>query len=545
VSNVLASKTLTSPRKNVEASAAKSHGTPTVQRDLTEDQKKSWEQLDGPKHVAALKQAVNGWKEFRKKPEAYQSIPRAESAPGALAELLRSADSDYRPYAAEQIGSEGVKYLSEMTGFMPECKLLVGIIPGVAWVDPAHKYVMKSNADSVINKVPMLPVGSYLVEYSNAYGWHWEKELAGAQLQWKTGLSYERGKGKGWKGAGLLPQPASISINTEATATSVGYWGYKDLAGVIKVANGPSIKVTFHGVGLKAASGGIISLSGSGGGPPGSLDFMNLVNDLKIKPSGPSKPKDLKKNVELSFTLVDAGGGVLIGGGQQVGIPELEPRPVMEEKVWNYMLAGFETGSPELPIPEGEIHPILNLIKTDVADKQKNVESITPYLKQSGIEQEFKLDFHCAGYASRRWAGARSDEERQAKNLQLSTERAQNVTSAIREAFGDKHRYSFEGTGSAVWLPGGAHGEVVPEADQETINVKVKQREEQLRARYLGTFTDDQIAEMVKEYRRGLEQLNTPTSNIMLARRVRINVMWRGYNITWGANQSPALKPVD
>ena len=516
----------------------------TLQRDLTEDQKKSWERLDGPKFIQALKTSVEEWKKFRQSPDAYEKIPRAGRAPGQLADLLATGEKAYAQYAAEQLGHDAVKYLGEMAGFMPECRSLIGAVPGVAWVDPAHKYVLKSDSGGggfVLNKIPMLPVGAYTVEYTNAYGWKWTKNLTGTQAQWKVGIGYERGKGA--KGSGLIPMPATVSINSEATATSVGYWGYKDVAGVVSTANGPSVKGTYRGWGVKTPTGGVITIHGTGGGPPGSLTFMNLAHKIDIKPTGPTRPKDLKKDVEVSLSLVDAGGGALVGGDQTVAIPAMEPKPVPEHKEWHYVLSGFETGDPNVPIPAGEVHPIMNLIKSDIADKQKNVESIKPMLKEAGIEQEFKLAFSCEGYASRRWAGAGTDAGRQMKNLELSKRRAENVVASLGDTFGTQHAYRAEGKGGAFVLTGGRFGEAVAEMDPTTVEAKVKEREEQIRSRNRGEFTDDQIEQMVRSYREGLMSSQGKKSDVPIARRVNITVVWDGYNIQFAAGATPGETP--
>jgi hypothetical protein len=551
---------------------------PVVQRDLSDAQKKAWEDQNGPAHVAALKAVATTWSEWRSHPDSWDSIPDPGKAPSDLAELLRtSADPELSKYAAEQLGSQAVKYLSEMTGFANKTRLLVGMVPGIAYVPPDHKYVLKQKGteESTLNSIPFVPIAEYTVEYTNAYGWNWKKQLTGGQMQWKVGVSIERPMGGkvGAKGAGLLPMPARIDVNSKATAESVGYWGYKDLAGFVKVANGPSVSFpVIAGSGFKAVSGGIISFEGSG--PPGALDFMNLQSDISVDvdlasspiEDYPGSPKDIPKQgkefitpkIGVTLNLLDAGGGVMVGGAQEVAIPELAPQAVPAEKIWRYIISGFETGSPDLPIPEGEIHPIIEMIKADVKEKQKSVESIKPYLIEAGVDEEFKLNFFSEGFASRKWAGAVDDADRQAKNMALSTERAQNVTSTLRNSFGDEHTYDFAGRGAAVWLPSpgsmGAPspnpsasermGEVVPEQSKEEIDSKVRRREEELR-QSAGEFTEEQIQRMLEEFRKGLEQQNLPSSDVAFARRVNITVVWRGHSISWGAIASPMPVPVE
>jgi len=525
-----------------------------IQRDLTEDQKQSWKDKKGDQLVSQIKASVEEWKKFRGKPEAFEQLPEAGKAPSQLAELLNFApEYQYIQYAAEQLGSDNIIYLSEMAAFISGVSSLIGLIPGLAYIEPDHKYKMTANQDSLWNSIPFIPINGIKIEYSNAFGWYWQKELTGSQLQWSVGIGYEKGKGISGGGAAdspwdskgkpksglkkpLVPSPATISINTEATATSVGYWGYKDLAGFLKIANGPSIKGSFHGFGGKVVTGGIISIEGSGGGPPGPLDFMDVVSKIEVKPATPAKAKELKQNLEISLTLVEEGFGVLVGGSEQVAIPELEPTPVPEEKIWRYVVSGFETGREDLDIPEGEVHPTIEMIRKDIDDKKKNVESITPYLKQTGIKQEFKLDFHMEGYASRLWTGAyNNDNLRQQKNLELSTRRAQNVTAMLYAAFGSEHTYSFEGKGSSVALPdqpNESFDQVLPETNNEQIIDQMIRKEIETYKKQFPNMSPDEIRKIVSN-RFG------KISDTDWTRRVNITVIWRGYNIKWGANASP------
>lgn len=62
------------------------------QRDLNDEQKKSWAELGGPKLIEALKSATEEWKKFRASPDSYGSLPKTARAPSQLAELLRTGD---------------------------------------------------------------------------------------------------------------------------------------------------------------------------------------------------------------------------------------------------------------------------------------------------------------------------------------------------------------------------------------------------------------------------------------------------------------------
>jgi hypothetical protein len=186
---------------------------------------------------------------------------------------------------------------------------------------------------------------------------------------------------------------------------------------------------------------------------------------------------------------------------------------------------------------------MMNLIKSDLSDKQTNVDSIKPMLKEAGIEQEFQLVFDCEGFASRVWTAATTDADRQQRNLDLSQRRAGNVVAMLGDTFGPQHQYNATGKGSGLVLSGGPFGEAIPESDPALVDAKVKQREERIRARNQGEFTDQQIEEMLKEYRASTLLANRPNSDVPLARRVNITVTWSGYNIQFAAGAAGAQTP--
>lgn len=531
-----------------------------IQRDLNDDQKKAWADSGGEKIVAQVKSAVEAWKLFRQKPEKYGEMPRQTSGASDLAELLRTLgmlSTAYGQYAAEQLGAEAVAYLTEMAAFMPEYRILVGAIPGVAYVPPAHKYTMtlKHEGATPDSVNPFISV-----EYTNAFNWHWTQTLVGMQAAWNVGISRDLKSGKveggmqdpAWgKKPGeenfLMPQIGLISINSNCVANPTGYWGYQDLGGPTLIANGPKLTGSFNGLGGKVMNtGGMISIMGLGGGPPGSLDFMNLeakVINLQLKtPENKSElntSDDPTDKFKVSLTLLEvAGGAVVTFGDASVSVANLQPTPVPEEKVWRYVYSGFETGSAEAPIPDGEVKSVLDLIREDISDKQRNVESIKPYLEQAGIRQDFKLDFYCEGYASRRWLGAGTDDRaRLQRNQELSERRAQNVTAMLNGAFGPAHTYNFTGKGAAIDLPqpGKRFGELVAEEGNEVlIEQLIRERAEQYQ-KDRADLTPDEARKAAEQDRKSIETNLGKTSDNAFARRVNITVTWSGYNIQWGA----------
>ncbi|HET9981067.1 MAG TPA: DUF4157 domain-containing protein, partial [Ktedonobacterales bacterium] len=549
-------------------SVARAMIQPMIQRDLNDDQKKAWADGGGEKIIAQVRSAVEAWKLFRQKPEKYGEMPRQTSAASDLAELLRTLGMlsvAYGQYAAEQLGAESVAYLTEMAAFMPEYRILVGAIPGVAYVPPAHKYTMtlKHEGATPDSVNPFISV-----EYTNAFNWHWTQTLVGMQAAWNVGISRDLKSGKveggmqdpAWgKKPGqenvLMPQIGLISINSNCVATPTGYWGYQDLGGPTLIANGPKLTGSFNGLGGKVMNtGGMISIMGLGGGPPGSLDFMNLeakVINLQLKtPENKSElntSDDPTDKFKVSLTLLEvAGGAVVTFGDASVSIASLQPTPVPEEKVWRYVYSGFETGSAEAPIPDGEVKSVLDLMKEDISDKQRNVESIKPYLEQAGIRQDFKLDFYCEGYASRRWLGAGTDDQaRLQKNQELSERRAQNVTAMLNGAFGPGHTYSSTGKGAAIDLPqpGKRFGELIAEVGNEVlIEQLIRERAEQYQ-KDRADLSPDEARKAAEQDRKSIETNLGKTSDNAFARRVNITVTWSGYNIQWGASTSAPPAP--
>lgn len=541
-------------------SVARAMIQPMIQRDLTDDQKKGWTDGGGEKIISQIKSAVEAWKLFRQKPEKYGEMPRQTSAASDLAELLRTlgmVSAAYGQYAAGQLGAEAVAYLTEMAAFMPEYRILVGAIPGVAYVPPAHKYTMtlKHEGATPDSVNPFISV-----EYTNAFNWHWTQTLVGMQAAWNVGISRDLKSGKveggmqdpAWgKKAGqenfFMPQIGLISINSNCVATPTGYWGYQDLGGPTLIANGPKLTGSFNGLGGKVMNtGGMISIMGLGGGPPGSLDFMNLeakVINLQLKtPENKSElntSDDPTDKFKVSLTLLEvAGGAVVTFGDASVSVANLQPTPVPEEKVWRYVYSGFETGSAEAPIPDGEVKSVLDLIREDISDKQRNVESIKPYLEQAGIRQDFKLDFYSEGYASRRWLGAGMDDgARLHKNQELSEQRAQNVTAMLNGAFGPEHTYNFAGKGAAIDLPrpDRRFGELIAEEGNEIlIEQLIRERAEQYQ-KDRADLSPDEARKAAEQDRKSIEANLGKTSDNPFARRVNITVTWSGYNVRWGA----------
>lgn len=529
------------------ATAALLAGPVTAQRQHTEDLRTRWGEMRGQTAVDRALTAATDWRVFRSAPASHSGLPDSGGL-NELADIVGAMDAELRRYTADLIGSESLAMLSELTGFVPASRRLIGLLPRVAYVDPQHRYTMTTAASGKAGPVEV-PVSIIAVEYANAYGWHWRHELVGSTLSWGVGISGSR---KGPK-ASLLPEAAAISIGTQAKAKSVPYWGYDDLAGVILVANGPKVKISVMGMGGGLSTGGVITLRGGGGSPPGPLNFDNVsvtpsLSGVNVGSPGNWQNNPFTEGLKLSLTLIQAGVGIVAGGSTVVATPEIEPVVVTDEQIWKYILGGFETGAADIPIPPDEVHPLVEMMADDLGDKQRNFESLRPYLEDAGAPADWRLSFFCEGYASRRWSGAATDAERQDRNLDLSLRRAQNVAAELRARFGPDHQYDATGRGGAFYEPDqDAHGhqaaDVVPEAD-ETLERWVEREVEEFRAQIPHFFPEEQVEQMVADHRAALLKKNQPVSDLDMARRVNITVVWRGPTIRWGQLASPAPVPV-
>ncbi|HEY5934716.1 MAG TPA: hypothetical protein VIU61_08775, partial [Kofleriaceae bacterium] len=540
-----------------------------MRKELSDAQKKTWEQQNGDQICSKIKTALDQWKAFRGNPASYQSLKdiKSHGACSQLSELVRLGGADFGQFAKEKLGADAPPYLSEMAAFIGDFALLINVVPGVAHQDPKHEYTMKKDETSSWNNVPFVPFTSLTVEYRNAFGWYWKRDFTGTQLQWKVGVEFKpmEAPGKKLGGGGvagdpaknkvnpMIPLPATISINVDCKAkpSGYGYWGFDNLAGALTTADGPSLKGTYLGFGAKTATGGIISIIGSGG-PVGTLDFLNIQTKFALKPDGPDNPlesgkpdetgKWKKKGATISATLVAAGaGGMKATGPAQVSVPELRPKPVLEEQQWKYFIYGFETGSADAPIPIPEVNPIALMAKSDVDKKKAELDSIQEYLKEAGIKESFKVSVMCEGYASRRWEAAGNNESvRKQKNQELSERRAQNVLEDFRGVLGVEHDYSAVGKGPAVaqvtMQDAQTKTSMVTEEGKDIVDQKLREIAKTYES---AGATPDEAKRKAELERKNVEQSIGRDSNQREARRVNVLVVWRGHKIEWAPGHQP------
>jgi hypothetical protein len=541
--------------------------------DLTDDQKKLWEQQNGDAVCDRIKAAVEKWKAFRATPASYQLLTQIRSggACSQLSEIVEHGGPQFGSYARGRLGGDSAPYLTEMAAFISEFAVLIGVVPGVAAQDPRHEYSMKKDETSAWNNVPFLPFTSLVIEYKNVFGWHWKRELTGSQLQWKVGVDIKplEQKGKRLGGGGLagsggklnpaIPLPATISINIDCKAkpSGLGYWGYDNLAGQLLTADGPSFKGTYFGFGVKKSTGGIITIIGSGG-PAGTLDFLNLQTGFGLKPDGPDSPLDSakpeankntgktvwnKKGATISATLIAGGVGKMVATApaQITPPPPPSPKAVLDEQQWKYFIYGFETGSAEEAIPIPEVNPIALMAKEDVDKKRHEIESIQSYLKDAGINEPFKLMVTCEGFASRRWQAAGNNEAmRKQKNLELSRRRAENVVESFRGLLGPDHEYAAIGRGPAVHTSN-AQGDNMQTEDGGDL---VEQRLRQIAKTNQELGDSPDVAKRKAELeRKDVERSIGRNSDHREARRVNVLVVWRGHRIEWAAGSAAPPVP--
>ena len=533
---------------------------PTIQRTLDEEQKKIWDEKNGDKIISDLKATVDTWKTWRKQPITYDGMPKGDGIDlSALSELVRLNGAVYGRHMASEIGGEAVRYLSEMAAFNPKFNLLIGVIPGVAHVEPNHKYEMRA-VESNTFMAGSWPIGQLEVIYSNAFGWSWTKMLKGSFMSVEVSIGYnaevekkdgKRGIKKGIKGGLGVNIPGQISVNGKATAKHGAYWGLDDLGGAVHVVNGPSAKGQVAGFGKKASSGGIIQFVGNGGAPLSPITFDNFATEFTLNTETPKKPDDLK-GAEASISIIEQGGGAVwsAGGGDSFAIPEPEASAVQSEKVWKYNIGPFETGSAALP---GDAQVYLDMIKQDISAKQEEINAQRELYEQLGVDPSFKVEFMIEGFASRPWQTAGNDAQRKEKNQQLSQARADSVASQINGMFADVlGGITSVGRGAAVRIlendikvEGGVMVKnkttekiLAEDGNGDAIEAEIRKREEQ----YRKDFPFMSEAEIKKAVRANLG--TSSEADDPFIRRVVVTAMWRGYEIQWGgAAASPAPVP--
>lgn len=286
-----------SPKSSSDPGAPPSPSPHQYQSDLTDDEQKIWDANNVDEIISGIKARAAQWKAFSrgKGPDLFSNLPRGGSEPSELAGFLENpnyvVDPAFKLNVFRQLGREMLPYLTEMAAFIPEYAILIDLVPGMAYVNPNHKYTLKVSKETSANDIYGffgIPLSDLTVEYENSFGWHWTKALTASTLSWKVGVSKTRGSAT--KGAGLAPMPAGVSINVEAVATPAGYsyWGFEDLPGIITLVNGPSVSAGVRGLGGKIVSGGIIDFWGSGGAPIPPLSFMNTVSKLEVKLTTPN-----------------------------------------------------------------------------------------------------------------------------------------------------------------------------------------------------------------------------------------------------------------
>lgn len=555
--------------------AAPSSSLP-LQRVLKPDQEEAWKSANGDQAVAAVDGIVGKWKAFRAQPSSFEAISSMGS-PRPLVTLLEEYPQ-FRQHVAEKLRAN-VAYLQEMAGFLHTWRLLLDLVPGLGWKDPAHQYKMTASTNGTINKIGYLPLQQWTIAYSNAYGWAWSRDVVTAGIQWAISVSGQAGvagpnipdilegkdevkkklkpgkstsyPGKPSKpgqpgGNPAVPEFAEFSIQNAAVAKPVKYWGFDDLSGGAAIVNGPSASAKLSAVGSGlAATGGMLKLHGSNG----DLDFTEFKSAISGQPAGSAK--DLA-NLEVKLTLASVGAVAMTTVGEASGItaPEVKKIATPQTRTFVYTLQAFPVEAAEREIPSD----MIAAIESDLSQLEDRVLEDQAGLRELGIEQDFKVTFTCDGFASRGWATAGNEATRKRKNVELSAKRAIYVSSILQEKFGDvADTFVAIGRGPALLAPqsalGPRAGDVIAEDDTEGINRLV----ERYRLKWLDDAirweastpsageekkTSDQLLvqsyEEALRFRESLMKSNPATSTAPGAQRVNITITWKGQLIEYG-----------
>lgn len=578
----LAGRGLTNGRAaHVRRDADRAPRVDSIQRVLDPAKQAEWDKAGGDAVISAIEGRVDKWKTFRGNPASWSDISKLGSCRPLVTFL--EEHSEFRQHVAEKLRAN-IAFLQEIAGFLPDWRLLLDLVPGLTWKDPKHKYSMSASETSVINAVGYIPVQVLEINYSNAYGWKWKRDVATTGIQWSISIARQSGvpganigdlakgkkdaKGKfkpgtstshtGEKGSNpMMPEFAEFNITNAAEATPVKYWGFNDFTGGGAITNGPSVSGKFGPAGTAVATtGGMLKLKGSNG----DIDFTEFKSNLKASPTASLKDAI---NLEFKATLASVGviGMTTIGDASGISAPAPTKRAIQQSRTFGYVLQGFSVESPTTPIPEGMVASM----KSDIEQLRARVEEDRDDLKAEGFDEPFKVTFVIEGFASRSWAGARSDQERQRKNLVLSQQRADYAAKEMAARFGGEHLYQATGKGAAlVTLADGVNkqGNVIPEGDADALNKYVERQrlkyiDDQIRFETQNNFNGESAASIrqrvetashpyAEGVRTSLLASNPKTADSPVAQRVNITISWSGHVIEYSTDaggSAPAAKP--
>jgi outer membrane protein OmpA-like peptidoglycan-associated protein len=481
----------------------------------------AWKQSGGDAAVADLKAEIAAWEVFRSHPGNVSAMPgkKAGAAAGKLEDLQVRVGTTY---VRQKLGELNTAILTEMRSINNiDCFKLQGVIPGVRYLKPQHRYEMTvhANESKIADKLmKKLKVSTVTVKYTNSFGWTWSQNLTGSLIEISAGLKLGLGdkKLKGGVDAGR----AALDVDGTAVARPIDYWGPENLAGATRVTKGPTGSAKVPVGNAKFQTGKLIDLMGTGG-HGGPLQFENFDATAKSSLGGGGKG-------ELSITLATLQGGMVgLQGAAAFETGKISPHVKEDTFRWSGALDDFVTG--EAKIPPDKILALLATPKKEIELKLERLKDVQPILKeQFGIdEKEPKMFIRITGFASRKWAAAGKDDKMRLKlNQDLSQRRADGVAATAKQVFGAQQEYLVTGQGASVMLPADKDGTPVATTPTTEIDSQGKNQADMFKQ-----YQDN--AELHGESHQRAEKRFGRDANESEDRRVMIEITWHAHTIEW------------
>lgn len=484
-----------------------------------------WKRSGGDAAVADLKAEIAAWETFRSHPGNVSAMPGKKA--GAAASKLE--DIQFRvgtTFVRQKLGELNTAVLTEMRSVNNiDCFKLQGLIPGVRFLKPQHRYEMTvhANQSAIADKLmKKLKVSTVTVKYTNSFGWTWTQNLTGSLIEISAGLKLSLGdkKVKGGVDAGR----AALDVDGTAVARPIDYWGPENLAGATRVTKGPTGSAKVPVGNAKFQTGRLIDLMGTGG-HGGPLQFENFDATAKSSLSGGGKG-------EIAITLATLqGGAVALQGPAAFDIGKIAPHVKTDMYLWSGAIEDFATGDAKIPIPPDKVKAMLAVPQREIELKRERLKDVQPILKeQFGIdEKEPKLIIKVIGYASRKWAAVGKDDKARLKlNQDLSQRRADGVAGTVKQTFGANHEYTVSARGAAAMLP----GDTTPTPEVNAQGVSQAQAFEDAKGGVQHQGNSAQFAE--QHYGRNA---NEPED-----RRVEVTIQWIAHTVEWTGGAAPPAK---
>jgi hypothetical protein len=154
----------------------------------------------------------------------------------------------------------------------------------------------------------------------------------------------------------------------------------------------------------------------------------------------------------------------------------------------------------------------------------------------AGLDERFEANFLILGFASRRWLGAGTDDERQRLNRELSLQRASSVQSALQTGLPDgTFRFESRGLGGTVSASMGGQQTLVPEqGDGKQLEELIRRREKDLESERPDLSAQERHAQALREL--------GPRADSEPVRAVRVLAVWTMPLIDWSRPSIPEEK---